>query len=212
MNLGFKEELSAALKASESNMSTAMDKPTEYKIGQVWGLAVPSGVKAFVLTYVDNEDDEMIIGGIPLCENWKFATPSDLICAPDDGLPSFCSKEWTMLELGLEIPLPVEAFAIYIGEVSSELFSKIQTLLSWLDGRNVERNFISSPLVAIGKESAGFCVEQWEIKDPVTSELYKVYLGQQIIHKDDPRIKFKETEFEDLVSLQGMVMQKFIDA
>lgn len=190
-----------------------MEKPTEYKIGQVWGIksnvAVPFGVKAFVLTYVDNEDDEMIIGGIPLCENWQFATPCDLICAPDDGLPL---KEWTMLELGLEIPLPVETFAIYIGEVSSELFSKIQTLLSWLDGRNIERNFISSPLVAIGKESAGFCVEQWEIKDPVTSELYKVYLGQQILCEDDPRIKFKETEFEDLVPLQSMVMQKFIDA
>lgn len=198
-----------ALKRLYSSAPPVLKAPEDYKPGQVWQTKTyddgfpsgPLGPKSFVLTYV-YEKEGISIGGVPISEEWRFATPSDLVVEPGGGMPS-TYDEWVMIELGMETFIPKEAISRYMSEVSDELFAKIQSILSWLDGEDVEREFMDAETTASGPP-----MEKWAFKDPVTGRAHNVLMGQQIVGQDDPRKKFKELEISALDYLVLPVVKK----
>ncbi len=183
-----------------------LEPPKEYSPGQVWQTKTcderfpsgPFGPKSFILTTVEKEAEVYEILGVPISEEWRFATPSDLVIGPGGGMPHIYD-EWVMIELGMETFIPREAISRYMGEVSDELFAQIQSILSWLDGEEVEREFLDAEkATAENGANLGPPMERWVLTDPVTGQKHKVLMGQQIVGKDDPRLVYKRLATEDL--------------
>jgi hypothetical protein len=183
-----------------------LETPSNFSPGQVWQTCVldrdfpsgPFGPRTFILTNIIKEGDVCEIMGIPVSENWRFAAPQDLVVGPGGGMPALYD-EWVMIELHWETFLPEGALSRFVGEVTDELFARIQSLLTWMDGEEVERAFMGVEYAkAENKAVLGPPLEKWNIKDPVTGEMHSVLMGQQIVGKDDPRLEYKKLSLEDL--------------
>lgn len=190
--------------------------PPNLKPGQVWQTRThdknfpsgPFGPKTFILTNAQKEEDHYEITGVPISWEWRFATPSDLFVGPGEGMPP-AYDERIMIELRLETFLPQKELSRYLGEVSEQLFAKIQTLLTWIDGQEVEREFLGPEYVrAENQAPLGPPLESWTIKDPVTGQKHQVLMGQQIVGKDDPRLEYKKLSLEDQNYLVLPVVKK----
>jgi len=169
------------------------------EVSQIW-TTKPSN-QLVLLTVVE----EGALRAIPISTRWEFAGMEDLIVNEEENPLGFKC----IFQLWCEFPLLEESLNRFLGEVSPELFDKVQTLLSWLDGNEVEHEYLGT-YVEYEVETPWITIPviHWSFKDPVNGKFHRVVLGQRIRLENDVRNEFRKMVLENIEYLTTPVFEQ----
>jgi len=186
-------------------------KPEQLKPGQIWttkpiaGCPVkpgPLGPKLIFLTVVDQEEEDILIRGIPISDQWQFAGMEDMVILPEESPLGYRY----MLRPWAEVSILKDSLDEFLGKATPELLARVQTFLSWIDGEEIEYHYLGTLMESEDDTPWDtYPLMKWSFQDPVTKEIHEVLLGQRIRRADDPRAEFRKMELEDIKYLSAPV-------
>lgn len=180
----------------------------EFAPGQIWITAPIDGTpkkfiptsgltQIFMLTVCRNESEGLTLMGVPISEEWLFASHEDMIiCGGKTPL-----EELTMLQLWCETYLQVDLMCEYLGDIDPEVFACVQSYLSWRGGEKLSLK----PIACCLRWEKGWSLYKktlirFEIQDNAQPEKsHIIEMGTRIIAPTiDPRAKFQKIIAKDL--------------
>ncbi len=174
---------------------------SEAEPGDLWMFGPVDDAEVAVITAVD--EDVVIVKFIT--KKCGMATPEDMLVLKEELPDDVIFGELSSMIEGIEYQIPIGHLYNYLGEVSPELFAKIQSFNTWQDGFvDIKREFLGTARLV------DCLAEKWEFIDHITGEKLLILAGQQwggkendkFIHKlDIEREKYLLSRLEQLSRL-----------
>jgi hypothetical protein len=185
-------------------------QPEHYAPGQIWTTKVTEGTPQscqpalggmkVMLTVARNEQGEKTLMGVPIDEEWLFASSEDLVIEPDHSPLG----SQAMLQLWCEIFLHPKSLNKYLGDINPEVFAGVQSFLDWYGGQKLARKpeyLFLRPDENI--PSFKKALIRWQVQDNLEpNKFHLLDLGTRIITPIDPRSKYREIVVKEIECLR----------
>jgi hypothetical protein len=204
------------IKAKAAAMaSKKLNRPASLEPGQIWSTRVPEnskthptfGTKVVMLTVVEGDPSEPVLMAVPLCSDWQFAGPDDMVMNPEESPLNY----HFMIQLWSEIAIRKASLGDYLGDLDSHIFNAAQAVLSWIDGLKLEHR----PLCIYrgsDEDNPDLKVKLvvWNFQDNIDPKKHhEVKLGQPILTSRDPRADYRQIQLQEMDYLKQPVRDEF---